>query len=88
MDKDNIPKRVTIPASIIMEKASTELNAFIETYIEQSGIPAELMLYAVKDALLNLTQQNLDKVSTDFINLQTRIVMSLQPENDADKQEE
>lgn len=88
MDKDNIPKRVTIPASIIMEKASTELNAFIETYMEQSGIPAELMLYAVKDALLNLTQQNLDKVSTDFINLQTRIVMSLQPENDADKQEE
>ncbi len=88
MNKDNTPKRVTIPASIIMEKASTELNAFIETYMEQSGIPAELMLYAVKDALLKLTQQNLDKVSTDFINLQTQIIMSLQPESDEDKQED
>lgn len=88
MNKDNTPKRVTIPASIIMEKASMELNAFIDTYMEQSGIPAELMTYAVKDALLNLTQQNLEKVSTDFINLQTQIVMSLQPESDANKQEE
>lgn len=88
MNKNNSPKRVTIPASIIMDKASRELNAFIETYMEQSGIPAELMIHAVKDVLLNLTQQNLEKVSTDFINLQTQIVMSLQPENDAKKQEE
>nr|WP_305182155.1 hypothetical protein [uncultured Schaedlerella sp.] len=88
MNKNNSPKRVTIPASIIMDKASRELNAFIETYMEQSGIPAELMIHAVKDVLLNLTQQNLEKVSTDFINLQTQIVMSLQPESDENKQED
>lgn len=88
MSKDNTPKRVTIPASIIMDKASRELNAFIETYMEQSGIPAELMIHAVKDVLLNLTQQNLEKVSTDFINLQTQIAMSLQTESDENKQED
>ena len=88
MNKNNSPKRVTIPASIIMDKASRELNAFIETYMEQSGIPAELMIHAVKDVLLNLTQQNLEKVSTDFINLQTQIVMSLQSESDENKQED
>ena len=88
MNKNNSPKRVTIPASIIMDKASRELNAFIETYMEQSGIPAEMMIHAVKDVLLNLTQQNLEKVSTDFINLQTQIVMSLQPESDENKQED
>ncbi len=88
MNKNNSPKRVIIPASIIMDKASRELNAFIETYMEQSGIPSELMIHAVKDVLLNLTQQNLEKVSTDFINLQTQIAMSLQPESDENKQED
>lgn len=70
---ENKEKKIIIQVSTVIGDETSKLNRYINSCIEKNGIPAELMICALKNVLLNLTEKEMEKMSESLINAQTQI---------------
>ena len=68
---ENSLKKTAVPASTVVDKASSDMNAYLYDYMQTNGIPVDLMIYAIKDVLLKFTEVKVAKLSGEIVSAQS-----------------
>lgn len=66
MDKEDVKRRVKTPFSVIMDLAKNEIETQVLNSMQANNIPPGLMVYVVKDVLLDVMQMKVEQLSEEF----------------------
>lgn len=69
----NQDTRMQTPMSVMMDMAKSEIGNLVIRCMQKNNIPPEIMVYVLKDILIDITQAKIERLSEKYVDLQISI---------------
>lgn len=72
-DEEKTSQGIKTPLSVMLDMAKNEVGSSVFSCMEANRIPPVLMVYVVKDILLDIYQMRAEQMSNEYVELQKSV---------------